>query len=180
MRDKVSIARVALLHPADRQKYTEAIDAAEARFNERVAIRVVQGLRTFPEQDGLYKIGRTVKGEDVSPKRPMGRVVTNSRGGQSYHNYGLAIDFAILYDLDGNGSYESLSWDLLKDFDKDGEADWQEVVDEFESRRFSWGGRWNSIKDDPHFEFTHGHHWRDLMESYNAGKFIPGTNYVAL
>jgi peptidoglycan L-alanyl-D-glutamate endopeptidase CwlK len=50
-------------------------------------------LRTSAEQDELYKVGRTVKGKDVTTRRPMGRTVTNARGGQSAHNFGLALDF---------------------------------------------------------------------------------------
>nr|MBA3805723.1 M15 family metallopeptidase [Acidobacteriota bacterium] len=47
-----------------------------------VQVEVVQGLRTFAEQDALFAQGRT---------KP-GKVVTNARGGQSNHNYGLAVD----------------------------------------------------------------------------------------
>jgi hypothetical protein len=46
----------------------------------------VQGVRTFAEQDALYAQGRTRKGLRV----------TNAKGGQSYHNYGLAADCALL------------------------------------------------------------------------------------
>lgn len=134
------------------------------------AIRIVQGLRTFEEQNKLYAQGRTLPGSRV----------TNSKGGQSYHNYGLAIDFALLYDKDKNGTFESLSWDTLKDFDKDGEADWMEVVDIFEETGYTWGGRFSSIKDNPHFEKNFGFNWRVLLEKYNRKDFIPVTNYVVL
>src|SRR5690349_2624666 len=142
----MSIPVVAKLHPKIRDEVTALIDKAETKFPSTVAIRIVQGLRTFPEQDALYAKGRTTPGLRV----------TNSKGGQSYHNYGLAIDFALLYDKDGNGTYESLSWDTLKDFDRDGEADWMEVVDAFEKAGYTWGGRFHSITDNPHFEKTFG------------------------
>lgn len=145
------------------------IDKAEAKL-PGVAIRIVQGLRTFEEQNKLYAQGRTLPGSRV----------TNSKGGQSYHNYGLAIDFALLYDKDKNGTYESLSWDTLKDFDKDGEADWMEVVDIFEESGYTWGGRFTSIKDNPHLEKNFGFNWRVLLEKYNRKDFIPVTNYVVL
>ena len=38
------------------------------------------------EQAALYKIGRSVKG----------KIVTNARPGESYHNYGLAFDWVPL------------------------------------------------------------------------------------
>jgi peptidoglycan L-alanyl-D-glutamate endopeptidase CwlK len=48
--------------------------------------------------------------------------------------------------------FEKVSWDVLKDFDKDGEADWMEVVKVFEALKYTWGGRFHSIVDQPHFE----------------------------
>lgn len=78
-------------------------------------------------------------------------IVTNARGGYSYHNYGLAIDFALLLP-DGS----SVSWDMSRDGDGDKVADWQEVVQEGKSLGFEWGGDWTSFKDYPHFQFTFG------------------------
>jgi len=167
MVDKISLERVGLLHPKIRQSVKNLIEAAEAKL-PNTAIRIVQGIRTFPEQQALYDQGRS---------KP-GKIVTNAKPGQSFHNFGLAIDFAILYDKDKNGIYETLSWDTLKDMDKDGEADWMEVVDIFEDAGYTWGGRWSSIKDNPHLEEDFGFTWKQLLAKYNAKDFIPGTNYV--
>lgn len=163
MRDQISLQRASLLHPKVRAEVIGLIEQAESKL-PRTAIRIVQGLRTFAEQDALYAQGRTKSGPRV----------TNSKGGQSYHNYGLAIDFALLYDKDDNGTYESLSWDTLKDFDKDGESDWMEVVEIFEAAGYTWGGRFNSIKDNPHFEKNFGHNWRDLLVLHNNGYLTEG------
>lgn len=54
----------------------------QALADKGYTVEVVQGLRTFAEQDELYKQGRTKPGQ----------VVTKARGGQSNHNYGLAVD----------------------------------------------------------------------------------------
>jgi peptidoglycan LD-endopeptidase CwlK len=164
MRDKVSIERVKKLHPKVRDEVVILIDKAESRLPRYVAIRVVQGLRTFKEQDALYAQGRTKPGDRV----------TNSKAGQSYHNYGLAIDFAFVIDKDQNGSFESLSWDLLADLDRDGEADWLEVVDVFEEAGWTWGGRFTSLKDNPHLERTFGFNWRMLLALFNAKKLKDG------
>lgn len=163
MRDSVSFDRCQKLHPKIRDEAILAIQMAEGKFPANVKIRVVQALRTFEEQDALYN------------QKPR---VTKARGGQSYHNYGLAIDFAIMYDKDNNGSFEELSWDTAKDFDKDGIADWQEVVTEFENRGWEWGGMWRTFKDLPHVQKTFGYSWQQLLIKYNAGDFIPGTKYV--
>lgn len=169
MRDKISVDRVFMLHPKIRSEVMALIDKAESKL-PGVAIRIVQGLRTFEEQNKLYAQGRTLPGPRV----------TNSKGGQSYHNYGLAIDFALLYDKDKNGTFETLSWDTLKDFDRDGESDWMEVVEVFEEAGYTWGGRFVSLKDNPHFEKTFNNNWRVLLEKYNRKDFIPVTNYVVV
>ncbi len=168
MRDKITSDRIELLHPKRRSEVRIIIENAEAKFPANMAIRIVQGLRTFEEQDALFK------------KRP---VVTKAKGGQSLHNYGLAIDFAILLDKDNNGSFEELSWDTVKDFDKDGIADWQEVVNEFEKAGWSWGGRWRTFKDYPHAENTvfngKSYKWQELLALYNSGK-IDKDGYVII
>lgn len=48
----------------------------------KITIEVVSGLRTFAEQNELFAQGRTKRGN----------VVTNARAGESFHNFGLAID----------------------------------------------------------------------------------------
>src|SRR6478609_5661733 len=101
MRDAVSIARAKALHPAVSAEVILTIGEIEATWPPYTAIRIVQGLRTIKEQDDLYAQGRT---------KP-GKVVTNARGGSSFHNYGVAFDFAILLDKDKNGSFETILWD---------------------------------------------------------------------
>lgn len=62
-----------------------------ARAGEDILITTTY--RSPAEQEELYKIGRTVKGQGVTAKYPMGKTVTNARAGQSAHQYGLALDF---------------------------------------------------------------------------------------
>jgi peptidoglycan LD-endopeptidase CwlK len=168
MRDVKSIHTVQLLHPKIADEVKQLIDKAESFFPKNIAIRIAQGLRTIEEQNALYAKGRTAPG----PK------VTNAKGGQSYHNFGLAIDFCLLYDKDGNGTYETVSWKESEDFDKDDIPDWHEIVDVFEKAGYSWGGKWSKFKDAPHLEKTFGHHWSDLMKKHETKNFIPGTKYV--
>lgn len=170
MRDNISIPRVALLHPSIRDEVRASIDQIEkTAFPPTAMIRVVQGLRTIDEQNALYAQGRTAPGS----------IVTNAKGGTSYHNYGLAFDFAIMYDKNGNGSFEALSWDINYDFDNDGVKDWQEVVQAFKALGYAWGGDWRSFKDNPHIEKSFGYSWRQLLDKYNAREFVEGT-YVKL
>ncbi|WP_150273217.1 M15 family metallopeptidase [Paenibacillus tepidiphilus] len=113
----------------------------ERCYAEGVPILITQGLRTVAEQNALYAQGRT---------KP-GAIVTNARGGYSYHNYGLAVDFALL--LPGGSS---ASWDMKRDGDGDGTSDWQEVARQAKELGFEWGGDWSSFKDYPHLQMSFG------------------------
>ena len=80
--------KIELLHPVLRNEARILFEEANRRLTGRAKMLIVSTLRTFEEQDELYAIGRT----------KAGRKVTNSRGGQSLHNYGVALDFALLID----------------------------------------------------------------------------------
>ena len=170
MRDRISISRVKLLHPAIASEAETIIDEIEAGFPANIAVRIVQGLRTFEEQDALYQQGRTIPGNKV----------TNAHAGSSYHNYGLALDFAVLYDKDKNGTFEELSWNRVKDGDVDGVPDWTEIAGAFIKHGYNWGGNFRSFPDFPHVEKNFGHTWRQLFIKYNNKDFIPGSKYVRL
>ncbi|WP_440960530.1 M15 family metallopeptidase [Paenibacillus nitricinens] len=133
-----SAARISELQPVVKAATIALIERCYVRG---VNIVITQGLRTIAEQNALYAQGRT---------KP-GKIVTNAKGGTSYHNYGLAIDFALLLP-DG----KQVSWDFNRDGDGDKVADWTEVVQEAKALGFKWGGDFVSIKDAPHFQMTFG------------------------
>lgn len=146
--DPITLERIKLLHPKVRQEVLNAyMHINEKLLGKGVRLRFAYTLRTIEEQDALYK------------QRPK---VTNAKGGQSIHNYGLAFDIVLLYDRDGNGTFESASWNMKEDFDKDKIADWMEVTGYFMSLGWTWGGSWKSFPDAPHFEKTFGHTWKTL------------------
>jgi peptidoglycan L-alanyl-D-glutamate endopeptidase CwlK len=161
MIDPATIPRIALLHPKLRAEagliYGE-IDCAI----KNATCRFTQTLRAIEEQNALYAQGRTKPGP----------IVTNAKGGLSYHNYGLAIDIAFI-----NGG--KLSYDMKADIDKDAKADWMEVVEIFRQFGWEWGGTWATIKDYPHFQKTFGHSVRDLLALYQGGK-VDEHHYVLL
>ena len=90
MKDQKTIERIQLLHPKLRDEALEMYDEIVEALTGSAACRFAYTLRTFAEQDVLYAQGRS---------KP-GKVVTNAKGGQSYHNYGLAIDIVLLIDKD--------------------------------------------------------------------------------
>ena len=159
--DKVTQDRIQLLHPSIRLEITNLVAKANSQLTSHSQIRIIQGLRTFPEQDVLYAQGRTTPG----------KIITNAKAGQSIHNYGLAIDFALLIDD------KEISWDLKKDWDGDKIADWMEVVKVFKDAGYIWGGQWKFI-DNPHFEKISD--WKSLLAKYNTKDFIGTTKYVRL
>jgi len=125
-----STARLSGLHPVVRAATERLIDLS---YKAGVPIVITQGFRSIAEQDALYAQGRT---------KP-GKIVTNARGGYSNHNFGVAIDFAVL-ESDG----KNVSWSV--------DARWMTVVSIAKQLGFEWGGDWKSFVDTPHFEMTFG------------------------
>jgi len=107
------------VHPLLAAKARKILEIAKG---EGFDLRVVQGLRTFAEQDALFR------------QRPR---VTRARGGQSYHNYGLAVDFGFFV----NGKYDGNDLSLYKRIEA-----WATTVG------LEWGGNWKSFKDLPHVQ----------------------------
>lgn len=134
--DKITQQRIQKLHPLVREEVDRIIQECDKALTGTAKIRITQGLRTFEEQDQLYATGRTKSGKKV----------TNAKGGQSIHNYGLAVDICLM--IDG----KTASWDTVKDWDNDQIADWYECVKIFAKYGWDWGGNWKTFKDLPHFE----------------------------
>lgn len=148
-----SVARLKGLQPVVKAAAEALI---ERSYTRGVQIIITQGLRTIADQDALFAQGRTqaelnavglshVKAQPSKPK------VTNARGGYSNHNFGWAIDFALL--LPGG---RTVSWDTLRDDDKDSLPDWSEVVEEAKKLGLEWGGDWRSFLDLPHLQMVFG------------------------
>jgi peptidoglycan L-alanyl-D-glutamate endopeptidase CwlK len=163
--DKPSQDRIALLHPKIREEVATILREANIALTGRASVRISQGLRTISEQNALYAQGRTDKTK---------KIVTNAKGGSSFHNYGLAVDIVLI--LDG----KTASWDDKTDFDGDRVSDWMEVVAIFKKYGYVWGGDFRSIKDSPHFEKAFGFTTKQLLQKVNNKDFIKGSVYVNL
>ena len=176
MSDKVTLDRIQLLHPKVRDEVKNIyLNEIVPALSGKAICRFAYTLRTFAEQDALYAQGRT-KLYDANGRK-LG-LVTKAKGGQSIHNFGLALDIVLLKDTNGDGTFESASWEDTIDFDKDGRADWMEIVSILKRNGWIWGGDWKSFKDKPHFEKTFGHTWRTLLPKHQSRDFITGTSYV--
>ena len=135
------------LHPIVAEKSRELV-AAAAEIG--IDIVITDGFRTFAEQDSLHQRGRS----------SSGNIVTYAEGGESYHNFGLAVDFALRLD-DG-----SVVWDIERDGNGSGRPDWFEVADIGKDLGFDWGGDWNRFKDYPHLEMAFGLSIRELQQGW--------------
>lgn len=135
------------LHPIVEEKRDLLVSrAAEIGID----ILITDGYRSPEEQDNLHSQGRSTSGS----------IVTYAEGGESYHNYGLAIDYALRLD-DG-----SVVWDITRDDNGNGERDWFEVAAIGKSLGFDWGGDWQRFKDYPHLEMTFGLSIRELRQGW--------------
>lgn len=158
--DKITLERIETAHPLLRDELEQIYKEICSALKGKAICRFSHVLRTFKEQDELFR------------KRPR---VTKAKAGQSYHNYGLAVDIVLI--VKENGKIKAV-WDTVKDFDGDGTSDWMEIVAIFKKYGWSWGGEWN-FKDNPHFEKRLGYTWQELYELHLEGK-VDSAGYVQI
>ncbi|MFC4778754.1 M15 family metallopeptidase [Paenibacillus sp. GCM10023252] len=132
------------MHPVVAAKQLE-LERATRKLG--ITILVTDSFRSKEEQDALHRQGRS----------ESGRIVTKAKGGQSYHNFGLAIDFAL------RTKQGKVIWDMEYDGNKNGKSDWMEVVAVAKGLGFTWGGDWKSFRDYPHLQMDFGYSIRDLQ-----------------
>lgn len=139
MEDKITIDRISQAHPKIKKELLNSYIECNNKLPKNVRLRFAYVFRTPQEQHELFL------------KRPK---ITNADSWQSIHNYGLAFDIVLLYDKNGDGTFESASWE--------NNADWKMVVSFFKSKGWEWGGDWKSFKDAPHFQKAFNYDWRKL------------------
>ncbi len=154
-KDSISEKRILTLHPKIRDEVLVLFNKANNEFLKgKAKARVTQAYRSIKEQNDLYAQGRT----------KAGKIVTNAKGGYSYHNFGLAFDFCLIVD----GKYAV--WDTRKDFDGDMTPDWMEFVGVFKEAGYEWGGDWVRFKDYPHLQKVFGKTTSDLRRANKDSK----------
>jgi peptidoglycan L-alanyl-D-glutamate endopeptidase CwlK len=133
--------RLQQLHPALASAVRTVVADLAARG---IVVEVVQGLRTYKEQDELYAKGRTKPGP----------IVTQARGGQSNHNFGLAVD---LCPFTG----DKPDWNAPM-------AVWAAIGAAAEARGLEWGGQWKKFLDKPHVQLP-AMSVKECASCYQAG-----------
>lgn len=157
--DKLTIERIKLAHPSIRAELLQQYEEINNALPANVRLRFAYVLRTPEEQHKLFL------------QRPK---VTNADAWQSIHNYGLAFDIVLLYDKNGDGTFETASWEENKY--------WLQVAAYFKSKGWEWGGDWKKFRDAPHFQKAHGYTWRQLKEKIDADELVTdsGVKYPIL
>lgn len=153
--DTKSINLLQKLHPKVRSQALAAYYEAVNMTPVGVHPSITETYRTFERSNELYAQGRTKPGP----------VVSASKGGQSYHNYYLALDFVLMV----NGKED---WTVNNN--------WMIVVNTFKAHGFTSGLDWKTSKDAPHLEMRLGYSVKQLLAKYRAKDFITGTNYLNL
>lgn len=111
--------------------------------SQNIDVLITSTYRDGKSQDALYAQGRTT----------AGKIVTNARAGQSYHNWRVAFDFVPLV-------HGKAQWSDVATFTKCGEI--------AESVGLEWAGRWKKFKELAHCQYTGGLKLAD----FQAGKTI--------
>jgi len=108
-----------------------------------IKVILTDGYRSIEEQNALYAKGRT---------KP-GKIVTKARGGDSWHNYGLAGDYAFVI----NGK---VTWN----------GPWPTFGNIARQCGLEWGGAFKSIIDRPHVQWTRGKTLAQMRQSASKKK----------
>lgn len=116
-----------------------------------IEIIVTSTYRDAASQDALYAQGRTAPG----------RIVTNARAGQSWHNYGLAFDVVPLRA--GKPVWGATGADL---------ALWRRVGEIGKRCGLEWAGEWVRFREYPHFQWTGGLTLADLQAGKRPGDIV--------
>lgn len=135
-----------LLYPPFAQRLLELQTRCAARG---VHYYITSGFRDEAEQNKLYAQGRTTPGP----------IVTNSRYGKSFHNFGIAADFTHDGDLQKSG--------LQPDWKPES---YKVLGEEAGALGLEWGGNWQ-FKDLPHVQWPlpPGLTLKDLLTAYQRG-----------
>jgi len=116
------------LAPPVKQRAEAFVEATKLKG---IDLLVTSTYRDHESQAALFAQGRTTPG----------RVVTNAKPGQSWHNHRCALDVVPLV----NGK---AIWD--------DNALWMQIGKIGESCGLEWAGNWKTFKEFPHFQYTGG------------------------
>jgi len=110
--------------------------------SEGIRVYIYCGYRSHAEQTALYARGRTAPG----------RKVTNAKAGQSYHNYGRAIDWVPLVEHDRAPGFYNAGWHETAIYKRA-----QELAANLHLAPLSW--------ETPHLQDAHFPTWQSCQDA---------------
>lgn len=117
------------LAPPVKERVEKFLNSAKAAG---IDLLITSTYRDNVSQDELYAQGRTTPG----------KIVTNAKAGQSWHNYKCAVDVVPI--VAGKAR-----WDAKDEV-------WQQVGALGKAAGLEWAGDWKRFKEYPHFQYTGG------------------------
>jgi peptidoglycan L-alanyl-D-glutamate endopeptidase CwlK len=133
------------LLPLVRKRVEAFIKAAQA---SGIDLLVTSTYRDNESQNALYAQGRTT----------AGKIVTNAKAGQSFHNYRCAVDVVPI--VAGKPR-----WDVKDEV-------WQTIGRLGKEAGLEWAGDWVKFKEYPHFQYTSGFTLAELKQQKISDKSI--------
>jgi len=125
------------LLPLVKQRVEAFIKAAK---DSGIDLLVTSTYRDDESQNALYAQGRTT----------AGKIVTNAKAGESFHNYRCAVDVVPII----NGKPV---WDTSYQV-------WQTIGRLGKEAGLEWAGDWVKFKEYPHFQYTSGFTLAELKQ----------------
>jgi peptidoglycan L-alanyl-D-glutamate endopeptidase CwlK len=139
----INSRKVEDLHPRVQDLCKQFIAACAA---QGIRVLIISTYRDADYQNMLYAVGRT---------KP-GKIVTNAKGGESFHQYRCAFDFVPVNTQGG------AVWSDLGLFNQCGQIG--------ESVGLQWAGRWTgALRETGHLQFTGGLTLKELQ----SGVMLP-------
>ncbi|MEI6847101.1 MAG: M15 family metallopeptidase [Chlorobiaceae bacterium] len=135
----ISSRKVDDLNPIVQEKCRKFVDECE---KADIDLLITSTYRDIESQNALYAQGRTTPG----------KIVTNAKGGQSWHNWRVAFDVVPLRN--GKPVWNSTGNDLVL---------WQTLGQLGKSCGLEWAGDWKTFKEMAHFQYTGGLTLADLQ-----------------
>lgn len=142
--NKVSLTRLAQVHPLLQQKITQLCGQFDTKF-PGWSLEITQGLRSFQEQHALFAQGRDSLADVNTYRHDVGwapltesgnlHIVTAADSAYSWHCFGCAVDVA-------PESLSGIDWD-------GNDEHWEFIVESGEALGMVSGISWH---DEPHFQ----------------------------
>lgn len=132
------------------------LDTLDPVFRKKVDILLLDLLKQTGYQWGVVSAYRSIAEQNKLYEQPLHGLpkVTNAKGGQSPHNFKMAVDLVPMKTATQEW------WEAP-------ESLWKQYGEIARSLGLTWGGDFKSIKDRPHVEDPR---WKELQAKWKRGE----------